>query len=197
MAAPAPRNPLFGFARAMGLLLLVPVGILAALAILFVLLVVGVETVYFFHNRPNDIASMAAKSGVDLASDAGSLDQLKAALGAPEGQIKSQVADNAIDYWWWHDEAVRVMALGDTPLYIDVGERGNMQLLPYARPAFPGSFLGLRIGQPAPSPAAAAALEARARDCCNAESFTWDARGGRITAIHFRRAGFYYQYMGK
>jgi hypothetical protein len=197
MAAPAAPSPLLGFARAIGLLLLVPVGLIAALALLFVLIVVGAETVYFFHNRPADIAGMAGKSGVDLAASAGSLDALDAALGAPLEHIKSPEADNATDYWWWHDEAVRVTALADTPVYIDVGERRNMQILPYARPAFPGAFLGLRLGQPPPSPAAAAALEARAKDCCNAESFTWDVRGGRITAIHFHRAGYYYQYMGK
>lgn len=165
------------------------------LAIAFVLIVAGVEAVYFFHNRPVDIASIAAKSGVDLANDSSSLDELKAALGPPADHIRSPEADNAVDYWWWHDEAVRVTALNDTPITIDFDARHGFHLLPYQRPVFQGSFLGLRIGQPAPPAAQAASLKARAVDCCDAESLTWEVRDGRITAVHFRRAGYYTEYL--
>jgi hypothetical protein len=194
MTAPA-RSPLLGFVRAVGLILMIPVGLLAALAVAILAIVVGVEAVYFFHDRPNDIAGMAAKSSVDLADDARSLDQIKAALGQPADHMRSPEADNAVDYWWWHDEAVRVTALNDTPITIDFGERRNFHLLPYQRPVFQGSFLGLRIGQPVPTLAQAASLKARAADCCDAEDLTWEAQGGRITAIHFRRAGYYTEYL--
>jgi hypothetical protein len=194
MTAHAPSS-LAGFLRAILLIFLVPIGLLAVLAIAFVLIVAGVEAVYFFHNRPVDIAGIAAKSGVDLANDTGSLDQLTAALGPPADHIRSPEADNAVDYWWWRDEAVRVTVLNDTPITIEFDERRGFHLLPYQRPVFQGSFLGLRLGQPAPSAAQAASLKARAADCCDAEALTWEVRDGRITAVHFRRAGYYTEYL--
>ena len=194
MTAQAPSS-LVGFARAVLLIVLVPVGLLAALGVGFLAIVAGIEAVYFFHNRPVDIAGIAAKSGVDLANDSSSLDQLKAALGAPVDHLRSPQAENAVDYYWWHDDAVKVTALNDTPITIDFDERHGFHVLPYPRPVFQGSFLGLRIGGPAPSPAQAAGLKARAVDCCDAESLTWQTRDGRITGVHFRRAGYYTEYL--
>ena len=89
------------------------------------------------------------------------------------------------------DQAVRVTVLNHTPITIDFDERRGFHLLPYQRPVFQGSFLGLRIGQPAPTAAQAATLKARAADCCDASSLTLQVRDGRITAIHSRRAGYY------
>jgi hypothetical protein len=186
MAASTP-HPLVGFARAIGMLLLIPVG----LALALVLIVAGYEALYFFQGRPADIASMAAKANVDLADSAGSLDRMTAALGPPADKVGSTLAQNATSYWWWRDSAVQATVVGDTPVFIDIGSHGGFHLLPYKRPDFPGSFLGLRIGDATPSPARAASLKARTADCCSDGELTWDVRDGRVSAIHYARPHSY------
>jgi hypothetical protein len=195
MAARAP-NPLSALPRTIGMILLIPAGVLAALGIAIVLFVVGVETVYFFHNRPVDAAGLAAKSGVELSPDARSLAALEHDLGPPTGHVRSPEAQNAIDYWWWHDEAVQATAVGDDVVSVDFGARRQFQILPYRRPAFAGALLGLRLGQAPPTPEEAAALQARAKACCDAR-VTWDLQDGRIAAVHFRSADYSNQYSSR
>lgn len=190
VAATAP-NPLLVLARVLGVLVLIPVGLVAVL----VLIVAGVEGVYFFHNRPVDAASLATKANVDLTPDVGSLDALEGALGPPTGKMRAAEAENATDYWWAHDEAVRAETVGESVVSLDFGHRKQFHLLPYQRPVFPGALLGLKIGRPAPSPADAAALKAKAKDCCDGD-LTWDVEDGRIAAIHFRNSNYYYEYVG-
>jgi hypothetical protein len=195
MAAPTP-NRMLAALQAIGKVLMIPAGVLASLGIAIVLFVVGVETVYFFHNRPLDAAGIAAKSGVELSPDARSLAALEHDLGPPTGHVRAPQAQNAIDYWWWHDEAVEATAVGDDVVSVDFGARKQFQILPYHRPAFAGALLGLRLGQAPPTLAEAAALRARAKACCNA-SVTWDLQDGRIAAVHFRSADYSYQYSSK
>ena len=192
MAAATAPNPLVALARILGVLVMIPVGLVGVI----LLIVAGVESVYFFHNRPADAASLATKVGVDLTPDIGSLSALKAALGAPTGQMRAAEAENATDYWWGHDEAVRAEAVDDGVVSVDFGARKQFHLLPYRRPVFPGALFGLRLGQPPPSPADAAALETKAKDCCDG-AVTWDLKDGRIVALHFHNDNYFYRYMGK
>ena len=176
-------KPLVGVARAIGLLLLIPV----ALA----LVDAGFEAAYFLQGRPADAASMAGKRDVDLAASAGSIDTLRAVLGPPAGQANSTLAANATYYWWWRDSAVRVTAVEGAPIFIDVGSDDGLHLLPYRRPVFPGSIAGLRIGDPAPAPAEAASLKARTEACCEGSELTWDVKDGRVSALHLSRPHSY------
>ena len=192
MAAATAPNPLLVLARILGILVMIPVGLVAAI----LLIVAGVEIVYFFHNRPVDAASLATKAGVDLTPDVGSLSALKGALGPPTGQMRAAEAENATDYWWGHDEALRAEAVDDGVVSVDFGARKQFHLLPYQRPVFPGALFGLRIGQPPPSPADADALETKAKDCCDG-GVSCDVKDGRITALHFHNANYFYQYRGQ
>jgi hypothetical protein len=191
MAAATTPNPFLVLARILGVLMLIPIGLVAAI----LLVVAGVETVYFFHNRPVDAASLSTKAGVDLTPDVGSLTALEGVLGPPTGQVRSPEAENAINYWWWHDDAVRATTVGDGVVSLDFGPGKQFHLLPYRRPVFPGALLGLRIGQPPPSPADAAALQAKAKDCCDGD-VTWDVGNGRMVEIHFRNTNYYDRYVG-
>ena len=119
MAAATAPNPLLVLVRILGILVLIPVGLVAAI----LLIVAGVETVYFFHNRPVDAANLATKAGVDLAPDVGSLSALKGALGPPTGQVRAPEAENATNYWWGHDEAVQAEAVDDGVVSVDFGAR--------------------------------------------------------------------------
>jgi hypothetical protein len=186
MADPTP-NPLVVLARVLGMVLLIPVGLVLAL----VLIVAAFEAAYYVQGRPADQASMAAKRNVDLADSAGSLDRMTAALGPPAGKSSSSLAQNATYYWWWRDSAVQATVVDGEPIFVDIGPRGGFHLLPYKRPDFPGSFLGLRVGDPAPGPAQAASLKARTADCCGESELTWDVKDGRVTAIHLSRPHYY------
>jgi hypothetical protein len=66
-------------------------------------------------------------------------------------------------------------------------ERCARDILPFGRPDFPGTFLDLKIGGPAPSPEAAAALRKRAVECCQASLLQWGESGGRVTWIDYQR----------
>jgi hypothetical protein len=177
-------NPLLGFARATGMLLLIPVGFVALLG----LITAAFEAAYYVQGRPADAASMAARRNIDLAASAGSIDAMTAALGPPAGNANAPTVRNELDYWWWRDSAVRAGVVDRTPITIDIGQLQRMHLLPYRRPDFPGSFLGLRIGDPAPGPAQAVRLKVDAQTCCNGGGeLSWDVKGGRVTAIHFSR----------
>jgi hypothetical protein len=186
VAASTP-NPLVVLARALGVVLLIPVGLVLVAA----LIDGGFEAAYYMQGRPADAASMASKANVDLADSAGSLDRMTAALGPPAGKAGSTLAQNATNYWWWRDSAVMATVVDGTPIFIDIGPSGGFHLLPYKRPDFPGSFLGLRIGDPAPAPAQAASLKARAVDCCDESELTWDVKDGRVSAIHLSRPHSY------
>jgi hypothetical protein len=50
-----------------------------------------------------------------------------------------------------------------------------------------GKFLDLKVGGPAPSPEAAAALRKHAVECCQAAQLQWRASSGRVTWIDFQR----------
>ena len=186
MAASTP-NPLVVLARVLGVVLLIPVGIVLVLA----LIDAGFEAAYYLQGRPADVASMAAKANVDLADSAGSLDRMTAALGPPAGKAGSTLAQNATYYWWWRDNAVQATVVDGTPIFVDIESRQGFHLLPYKRPDFPGSFLGLRVGDPAPGPAQVASLKARTADCCGESELTWDVKDGRVTAIHLSRPHSY------
>jgi hypothetical protein len=174
-------------------LIFIRLGILFGVAALLLLAWAGAEGVYYFHGRPADLAVMAGQRNLDLAQSSGSLAQLNKALGTPNKPVRNNTAANADLYSWYHDEAVRALVLDDTPVSITIGDISRLRLLPYRRPVFPGSFLGLRIGAPPPSPAEAAALQARATQCCDAKSLTWDVEGGRISQIRYERDGYYYR----
>lgn len=177
-------------------LIFIRLGILFGVALLLLLAWAGAEGVYYFHGRPADLAAMASQGNVDLATSSGSLTQLNQALGTPNKPVRNNTAANADLYSWYHDEAVRALVLDGTPVSITIGDISRLRLLPYRRPVFPGSFLGLRIGAPPPSAAQAADIQARATACCNAKSLTWDVKQGRISEIRYERDGYEYRYVG-
>lgn len=145
----------------------------------------GKEALYLVKDRPGDVAAMAAKANLDLSGGANSLVGLQHDLGPPTSTKDSGAYTNAGDYDWFKDNAIQVEAVGDMPTRIVIGDRSIWRLV--GNPAFRGSFLGLRLGMPPPSPAQAAALRASARTCCHARTLDWGVSGGRITWIEFDR----------
>jgi hypothetical protein len=73
-----------------------------------------------------------------------------------------------VDEYRWYRGAVRVRAACDIPIRVEIDDSGWFDILPFGRPNFPGTFLDLKIGGPAPSPEATAALRKRAVECCQA-----------------------------
>jgi len=176
-------------------MIVVRLGILGVLALAIGLAWIGAETVYYFHGRPLDLARMAQQSNVDLANASGSLTALEQAVGPPNKPTRGGTAANADDYSWYHDRALRAVVLDGAVASIEFGLPHKLYVLPYKRPPFPGSFLGLRIGGPEPTAAQAEAIRARAAACCDAQSLTWDVKDGRIVLVHFDRSGFSYRYV--
>jgi hypothetical protein len=168
------------------------VGVAIVLALLTVAYLTGTNVYDFFFvgtwtPLAQAEAQMAGLRDLDLARDANGIVPLTAALGVePEYQQHAADATNVEEYRWFGG-AVRVRAADGTPIRIEIGDSRSLEPLPWNRPKFPGAFLGLRLGDPAPSAAAAAAVRERARRCCDADHVDWRTSGGRIVGIDFVR----------
>jgi hypothetical protein len=92
-----------------------------------------------------------------------------------------------VDEYRWYRGAIRVRAAGDIPIRVEIDDNGWFDILPFGRPNFPGTFLDLKIGGPAPSPEATAALRKRAVECCQAALLKWGESGGRVSWIDYQR----------
>jgi hypothetical protein len=131
-------------------------------------------------------AQMAHLDDLDLSTRAGSLADLSEALSAAEYVEPSSSEINVQEYRWFRG-AVRVRAAGNIPIRIEVGASRTLEFLPLDRPRFPGSFLGLKIGDPTPSDAQAAELRKRASACCDASLLDWRSFAGHVVGIDYQR----------
>ena len=175
--------------RALGRALGKLVGFAVVAAIAICLYMIGANVYSYFTDGPWTPADQAqaamAKLG-DAALYPGSLRNFRELLGEPEYVVHSSSEINVEEYRWYRG-AVRVRAAGDMPIRIEIGNAGWFDILPFGRPHFPGKFLDLKVGGPAPSPEAAAALRKHAVECCQAAQLQWGASGGRVTWIDFQR----------
>ena len=135
---------------------------------------------------PDDQAQAAMAKLGDATLYPGSLRNFRELLGEPEHVEHSSSEINVEEYRWYRG-AIRVRAAGDMPIRIEIGNGGWFDILPLGRPVFPGKFFDLKVGGPAPSPEAAAALRKHAVECCQAALLQWGASGGRVTWIDFQR----------
>lgn len=164
-------------------------GVVISVAV--VLLMLGANVFFYFQDGPwptrqQAQAAMAGDANVDLANASEHLDDLIAVLGPPEHMQVSKDQNN-LSYYRWRRDAVNAAVLDNVPIRIQIGDTGLLRVLPLDRPTFPGMFLGLRIGDPVPSPAAAAAVRKQAVDCCDAEYLNWGVKDGRISSIDYQR----------
>jgi len=161
------------------------------LGVAVVLLMLGANVFFYFRDSPwpsrqQAQAAMAGDANVDLANASEHLEDLIAVLGPPEHKLVSKDQSN-LSYYRWHRDSVNAAVLDNVPIRIEIGDTRLLQVLPLDRPTFPGMFLGLRIGDPIPSPAAAAAVKKQAMDCCDAEYLSWGVKDGRISSIDYQR----------
>ena len=135
---------------------------------------------------PPDQSQAAIAKLADATLYPDSLRSIRELLGEPEHVSHSSSEINVEQYRWYRG-AVRVRAAGDMPIRIELGSNEWYEILPFSRPDFPGKFLDLRIGGPAPTPEAAAALRKHAAECCQAALLKWGESGGRVVWIDYQR----------
>jgi hypothetical protein len=172
-------------ARALGKL--VGFAIFAAIAV--ALFMIGANVYGYFTDGPWTSADRSQAAMAELADATlypGSLRDIRELLGEPEHVVHSSSEINVDEYRWYRG-AVRVRAAGDMPIRIEVGSGHWFDMLPFGRADFPGKFLDLKVGGPAPSPEAAAVLRKHAVECCEAALLQWGASGGHVTWIDFQR----------
>ena len=127
-------------------------------------------------------AQLAQAGALDLARS--SVSSITAALGNPEYKHRSRTFVNADDYRWARG-AVEVEAIQDDVVHADIGQATLMALLPLDRAKFPGSIMGLKLGDPTPDAAHAAELDKALKDCCGG-FMGWRGAGGHVVGIYYR-----------
>ncbi|HEY1475161.1 MAG TPA: hypothetical protein VGF53_13880 [Pseudolabrys sp.] len=135
---------------------------------------------------PSEQAQATMAKLADATLYPGSLNNFRELFGEPE-HVEHSSSEINVDQYRWYRGAIRVRAAGDLPIRIEIGNGGWFDILPFGRPDFPGTFLDLRIGGPAPTPEQAAALRERAVACCEAALLKWGESGNRVTWIDYQR----------
>ena len=135
---------------------------------------------------PTDQAQAAMAKLADVTLYPGSLRDIREVFGEPE-HVEHSSSEINVDQYRWYRGAIRVRAAGDLPIRIEIGSGRWFDFMPFGRPDFPGRFLDLKVGGPAPSPEAAAALRKHAAECCEAALLQWGESGGRVTWIDYQR----------
>lgn len=166
------------------------VGLAVLVVLFFYAVMLGSNAFDFFFRGPwtppvQAQAVLTKVGDVDLAG--ANLDDFKTWFGEPEYSAHSDSEVNVQEYRWARG-AVRVRTVDDTPIRIEIGASRTLEFLPFDRPRFLGSFLGLRIGDPAPDIASAAALRQKAKACCDVDRLNWRTFLGRVVGIDYLRS---------
>lgn len=175
--------------RALGRAVAKLMGFAVFAAIAVCLYLIGSNVYGYFTDgpwTPSDQAQAAMAKLGDARLFPDSLRGIRELLGEPEHVAHSGSEINVEEYRWYRG-AIRVRAAGDMPIRVEVGDGHWFDILPLDRPDFPGKFLDLKVGGPAPSPEAAAVLRKHAVECCQAALFKWGESGGRVTWIDYQR----------
>lgn len=175
--------------RMLGRVLGTAAAVVVTIIVAVCLYMIGANVYGYFTDgpwTPVDQAQAAMAKLADATLYPGSLRNFRELFGEPEHVAHSSSEINVDEYRWYRG-AVRVRAAGDMPIRIEIGTGHWFDVLPLGRPDFPGRFLDLKIGGPAPSPEAAEALRKHAVECCQAALLQWGASGGRVTWIDFQR----------
>lgn len=157
------------------------------LGVLMVLIAVGANLYNVFGTgrwaAPDEARRQLAQAGaLDLAG--ARVSTVTVALGEPEYKHRNGRVVNADDYRWARG-AVQAQAVGDDIILLDIGPSNLMAILPLDRARFPGSFQGLKLGDPAPDAARTAQLDKAVTDCCGG-FMGWRSSGGKVVGIYYR-----------